>query len=230
MRRRLRRLRTGRTPSRALRAVRAELAHACGLLRGLDCRTGAGGLQHNRGGIKLAVLGLHEGVRHFTGALKTVFRILFQRLHHHRHHGGRRFRRKIGDGRGRVLYMLHGHGHRRVPHEGHAAGEHFVQDHAGGIDIAGGFHHAAGGLFGRGIMHRSHHRIALADGEGIGHARNAEIRYFHMAVGVDEHILGLDIAVNDTVVMRMLKGAENADGDLDRGLIVQAALLADDIL
>ena len=79
-------------------------------------------------------------------------------------------------------------------------------------------------------MHRSHHRIALADGEGIGHARNAEIRYFHMAVSVDEHILGLDISVNDTVVMRMLKGAENADGDLDRGLIVQAALLADDIL
>ena len=79
-------------------------------------------------------------------------------------------------------------------------------------------------------MHRSHHRIALADGEGIGHARNAEVRHLHMAVGVDEHILGLDIAVNDAVVMRMLKGAENADGDLDCGLIVQAALLADDIL
>ena len=51
-----------------------------------------------------------------------------------------------------------------------------------------------------------------------------------MAVSVDEHILGLDISVNDAVVMRMLKGAENADGDLDRGLIIQAALLADDIL
>ena len=79
-------------------------------------------------------------------------------------------------------------------------------------------------------MNRPHDRIRLRQLQRVLRQRDAEVNDLKRTVIFDQYVLRLDIAVNDAVVMRMLKGAENADGDLDRGLIVQAALLADEIL
>ena len=56
-------------------------------------------------------------------------------------------------------------------------------------------------------MHRPHHCIPLGDGEGVGHAGNTEVRHLHMAVGVDQHVLGLDVPVDDAVVVGVLQRA-----------------------
>ena len=126
--------------------------------------------------------------------------------------------------------MLHSHADRRIAVKGHLTGQHFIQHHAHAVNIAGKGHVLAARLFGRKVVHRAHHVIALGQGAAARHAGNAKVRHLDQAFGIDQDVLGLDVAVDDTIIVRMLQSRKDADGNLRRHALRQAALFSNDLL
>ena len=166
---------------------------------------------------------------HFHGALVAVFGVLFHGHHAHMDDGGGHIGGDGLDGRGLSVQVLHGHGHGAVPIEGHASGEHFVKHHAAAVNIAASVRRLTAGLLGAEIMDGAHNAVALGQRGAIRHAGDAEIRDLDVALGVDEDILGLDVPVDNAVLVGVLEGRQNADGDLCGGLRIQAAFFMDQI-
>ncbi len=205
--------------------------HAHGPL-GRPGRRGDGHGLHQAGlhAFRAALQGQAQLRGHFHGALVTVFGILLHGHHAHMadslgHVGGNGL-----DGRGLGVQVLHGHGHGAVPVKGHAAGEHFIEYHAAAVNIAAGVRGLAGGLLRAEIMHRAHDAVPPGQGGAVRHPGNAEVRHLHVAVGVDQDVLRLDVPVNNAVLVGVLQGRENADGHLGGHLGIQPALFLDQLL
>ena len=117
---------------------------------------------------------------------------------------------------------------------GRDSGKDFVEEDAEGVDVAGGGDVLAAGLLGAGVM-RGHHRgqgdggVARGMGE-LDDFGDAEIEELGLAVGGDEDVGGLDVAVDDAGVVGALDGgadfAEEAEAVVD-GKVELVAELAD---
>jgi hypothetical protein len=88
------------------------------------------------------------------------------------------------------------------------AGEHLVHDHAERIQIGRRGDARQVALLLRGhVAGRAHDQRAAGGGRGrlvrVQHLRDAEIGYVHMAFLVDQHVAGLDVAVNHAVLVRV---------------------------
>ena len=98
---------------------------------------------------------------------------------------------------------------------GQSAGEQLVEQHAERVDIRGRGHRVAAYLLGAGVLRRhqlqpgSGRRERLARELGIQQLGDAEVQQLGCAIGDDEHVGRLDVAVDDQVLVRVLnRGAD----------------------
>ena len=95
------------------------------------------------------------------------------------------------------------------------AGEQFAGDDAEGIEVAGGGDGEAADLLGAGVVGGEGVEPALGGGELLGplalaeEAGDAEVEEFDGAVGGDEDVAGLEVAVDDEVLVGVLDGGRD---------------------
>ena len=101
-----------------------------------------------------------------------------------------------------LLDMLDRYRYRRISVKRHTAGQHLKQRDTQRIDITLFIGKTAPYLLRGSIMHTAHD----IGSNGIAGCclRNAEVRYLYLAVHADDHVLRLDITVNDMIVVRRL--------------------------
>ena len=123
--------------------------------------------------------------------------------------------------------MLQGNGYRCIALEGQAAGDHLVHHHTQGIQVGAVVHITAPGLLGRHIMDRTD-GLTLAVGVFPGGKMgDAEIGHLYGAVPQQHDVLGLDIPVDDVMVVGMLQSACDLSGKNSHFLGRQAAPAAE---
>ena len=121
--------------------------------------------------------------------------------------------------RGVVADVLGRHRHRGVPEERRAPGGHLEQHHAQGVDVATGIDPDTLGLLGGEVGGRAHHRSGLGQALlGVDGPGDAEVGHLHLAVVGDQHIAGLDVAVDDPVLVGVTQGRGHMGPDVRRPL------------
>ena len=108
--------------------------------------------------------------------------------------------------------MLHGHGDLVLAVERHIPGEHLVEDDAERVDVRLAVDVVAERLLGRDVVGRAEHAAVGGQPVLVERAGDAEVGDLGRALVVDQHVLGLDVAVDDVVRV----GAAERAGDLDR--------------
>ena len=144
-------------------------------------------------------------------------------------------RRDVGPetaGRGRVVLELGAHrGIDVVTLEGRLAGQHLVEDDTEGVEVAPRVAPLALHLLRRHVVRRPD-RLGQARPRHLPERRverDAEVDELHPAVRGDHDVLGLEVAVDDAVVVQVGERVGDGDGQRDGGLAGQAALSAETV-
>ncbi len=93
--------------------------------------------------------------------------------------------------------------------EGHSAGHAFIEDAADGVEVGPGVDELPPDLLGRHVFRRpldltAHLQTLLAAGAEVG--GEAEVEQHGRAVGPDDHVLGLDVAMDDPLAVEVGQG------------------------
>ena len=126
--------------------------------------------------------------------------------------GGRHLRAQRLDVRQVLADVLHGHRDLVLAVEGHVAGEHLEQHDAERVDVGLAVDVMAERLLGRDVVRGAEHAAVGGEPVVAQRAGDPEVGDLGRALGVQQDVLRLDVAVHDRVRVR---GAERA-GDLDR--------------
>ena len=172
-----------------------------------------------------------------VGALEAADRVFLERLH-------RDLDEALGDvalggdharirRRQREVHEHHLRG--RVGLEREAAREQLEEDHADGVEIAAGVDRIAAALLGRHVVGGAADDARARDvgRADLGlHLREAEVDDLHEVAagphGLDDDVLGLQIAVNDVEVVGLGEGGEHLAEDVDDALEGERPLFVDD--
>ena len=169
-------------------------------------------------------------VQHLRCRLIALIRILL----HGAHHNVLQAFGDVGIDRARqgrlALNLFDGHRNQRVRLKGQLAGEHLKHHDAQRIDVAAGIGEGAAGLLGADVVHRADSLVGDGLGGAAGKAGDAKIGDLDRPVGEQHDILGLDVPVDDSLVVRMLQRPQNLNGEVQRLLPAQHMLLFDIIL
>ncbi len=111
-----------------------------------------------------------------------------------------------------LAHVLHRHRDLVLAAERDLAGEHLVEHDAQRVDVGLAVDLVAERLLGRDVVGGAQHAAVRGQALVDEHARDAEVGHLGRPLGVDQDVLGLDVAVDDAAVVR---GAQRA-GDLDR--------------
>ncbi len=112
--------------------------------------------------------------------------------------------------RGPFAFLLHGHGQGGFPLERDMARDHFVEHDAEGVEIDPGVDLLEVDLLGRHVFRRSQHQAGSGQAVAFGEPGQPEIHDLGLALPVDHHVLGLEVAMDDAEAM----GFGQAFGDL----------------
>ena len=112
--------------------------------------------------------------------------------------------------------MLDGHGHGGLALKGQPPRQHFIEYHAGGIDVAAGVRPVAPRLLRRNVVDRPQSLLRQRLGR-IRKTRNAKISHLHAAVPQNHDILGLDVPVDDAAAVGVAEPPHDL-GDKVQGL------------
>ena len=104
--------------------------------------------------------------------------------------------------------------HRLLALERLLAGEHLVHHDADRVDVAAGVGDAAGDEFGGEVGDRPEQRGARRGVRGCG-ARQPEVADLDAAVVGEQHVLGLQVAVDDARLVRRGEARQHGLGDVD---------------
>ena len=158
-----------------------------------------------------------ERERHLLHRLVALVAILGQRLHAHLLDVGRDVRARVALRRrlGRLEHVLGEHAHEGLGVERHVAGQHLVQDAAGGVDVDAMVGLVALGLLGRHVLGRAEDhpgarqpRAALVERRHLGDAEVEHLDEVGPPLARDQvDVLRLHVAVDDALIVR---GAERA--------------------
>ena len=166
---------------------------------------------------------------HLGGGLVALGRVLGHRLQHDGVGPGRDLRVDARR-RDRVLPdVLVGDGDRGVPGERGPAGEQFVQQAPGRVQVAARVHPLAAGLLGRQVLRGPDHLGGLGHG-GLGvadGAGDAEVHHLDLGRPGQHHVAGLDVPVHDPVPVAVVQRPQHPVGDLQRPLGEQAPVVAE---
>ena len=107
------------------------------------------------------------------------------------------------------------------PGEGRLAGQHLVQHRAQRVDVGAAVEPAlAGGLLRAHVRGRADDHAGLGEPLGVArafqHLADAEVRHQHLAVGGEEHVLRLDVAMDDAVAVGVVQGGRGLARDPER--------------
>ena len=109
--------------------------------------------------------------------------------------------------------MLDGHRNGAVALKGQAPRQHFVQHHAGRINVRAGVDMLAPRLFRGDIMHGAE-GILRHGLRRVLQAGNAEIGHLHAAVPQHHDVLGLNVPVNDAAAVGVLQGTHDLNDEV----------------
>ncbi|OFW47357.1 MAG: hypothetical protein A3J29_23325 [Acidobacteria bacterium RIFCSPLOWO2_12_FULL_67_14b] len=164
--------------------------------------------------LRLQRTGLVEGRPDVGHALEAVGRVLAEAAFDHARQ--RRGHRERG---GLITKNSGQHVRRGGSGEGAAAGDHLVQQRPKTEDIGTVIERLSLRLFRRHVTDRPQHRAGRGPGGirriGLHHLGDTEIQQLRRAA-VDEHIRGLQVTVQDALVVRGLEGAGDLDGQRRR--------------
>ena len=119
---------------------------------------------------------------------------------------------------------------KRVPLERRPAREHLVEDDAERVDVAALGRRLAGRLLGGDVLRTADDAAGLRElraGEDLG---DAEVGQLEDAVVADEDVRRLEIAMDDAVIVDMLEGRADLEGDVDRVAPREAAAMLDQVV
>jgi hypothetical protein len=161
--------------------------------------------------------------------LKAPRRVLLHRLQHDRLElRGNRLvecpwrHRFLGD-------LLERDRDRRVGLERDAAGQQLVEQDPDRVEVARRRDRMPLRLLGRQVLRGADDRPGLRH-VGRAGTGDAEVGDLHAALGVDDHVVGLDVAVDDAALVREAGGAQDLDADVDDLRGRERALVAHQLL
>ena len=129
-------------------------------------------------------------------------------------------RAQLGRRRRRLREVLHRDLDRAVAGERHLAGEQLEEHDPGRVEVGRLVDRRAARLLGREVLRGADDR-ALLGHLARARARDAEVRHLDDALGVDDDVVRLDVAVDDAVAVREAQRGEDLarvrDRDRDRG-------------
>ena len=152
---------------------------------------------------------------HLLGRGVAVVRVLRERAHHDRVEVvgdlGPELRRGIRHDR----EVLHRDLHRRVAGERHLPGEHLVEDDPERVQVGTLVDRLPACLLRREVLRRPDDRARLGHLGGAA-PRDPEVGHLHVPVRADDHVVRLDVAVDDLVPVRFGERAQDLPRELDR--------------
>jgi hypothetical protein len=107
--------------------------------------------------------------------------------------------------------VLHRHADQRLRLEGDLSGKHLEEEHAERVDVGTGIDFVSHRLFGRYVVGRAEHAPRLRQSVRLQGARDPEVGDLGTALGIDQHVLRLHIAMHQ--LSRV--GGRQAVSDLD---------------
>ncbi len=150
------------------------------------------------------------------GRLITPAWVLLQAFLNHRdqriRHQGVRFPGVPGF----LVFLFQGDGQRRFAFEGDVPGHHFVEDDAEGVDVDPGVDLLEVDLFGGHVFRRSEHQAGTGQPLAFGDPGQPEIHDFRLALAVDHHVLGLEVAMDDAEAVRFTQALGDLPADIQR--------------
>ncbi len=180
--------------------------------RGLVQHVLTGRGDHRHGGILAKLL---QVLQHGLGGGIALVQIGGHGLQGDSLQGRRDVRVEIPGRNGNGTDVLNGHVDRIVPLIGKPAGEHLIEDHAGGVDVGAAVHMAALGLLRGDIVDRADGLGGHGVLGGAGDAGDAEIGDLHAAVPQDQHVLGLDVPVDDAPAVGVIQSPQDLGDEVD---------------
>src|SRR5439155_8721890 len=104
--------------------------------------------------------------------------------------------------------MLEQNGERRLPCERRYPGEHFIGDDREAVNIAAMIRRFSKRLLRSHVLRRSGDEARLSHARtGFEHVREAEVADAHSVRSVEQHVAWLDVAMHDTVGVRVIERA-----------------------
>ena len=117
---------------------------------------------------------------------------------------------------GRLREVLHRDLDRRLAGERHRAGEQLVEHDPGGVEVRGLVDGGAARLLGGEVLRRPDDRSRLGHLARRAGACDAEVHHLHAALAVHDHVVRLDVAVDDPVPVREAERREDLARVVDR--------------
>ena len=110
---------------------------------------------------------------------------------------------------------------RGVPAQRMSPGQQLVQHHAGGVDVAGRLDAAPGRLLRRHVGDGADHVAVAGERVRVHEVGDAEVHDLDVPPVVEHDVLGLDVAVDDALAVRVRERVEELHPDRDHIPVVQ---------
>ena len=112
------------------------------------------------------------------------------------------------------LDLLNGNADGGVGLKGEPPGEHLKEDDPGGVEVGPLVNNAfPPGLFRADVVHRADGPVIHGSGLGHRHLGDAEVHHLDAAVLFDHDVLGLDVPMDDAVVVGVAQGQHQLDAE-----------------
>ena len=140
----------------------------------------------------------------------------------------RDLRAVLPDARRGLVDVPHRNGDEVLAGERNLARQQLVEHRAERVDIAAVVHRTAARLLGRDVVARPQHRPGLGQASvDFDRAGDPEVRHLRPAVLGQEHVLRLDVAMDEPVRVREREPVRNLQCELDRSALRQRRLALD---
>ncbi len=166
---------------------------------------------------------------HRCRGLVAVSGLLGERTDNHEIEVVRHFGTVLGRRLGYLGEMLHRDLDRGFSGERHRPGQKLVEDDSGRVQIRCLIDRCAARLLGREVLGGADDRALLRHLARAG-ARDAEVRHLDDTLGIDDHVVRLDVPMDDAVAVRVAERREDLPGVRDGDIRGTRSARTDEVL